>query len=238
MCLRTFCRAGGVGMSRRLAAPLALAVLLTLLVVGAGQTQEQPLVAAELHQKASQRGTRASAGRAPGLVRARDPSADRRSRPGPAPEHLRASRGSCREASAASLTGSFATSAGPSRSWPFRSGRMACTSSSHFGASSLASSRIGRADWRCGRASRASRLTRPSPSGTTAPARSSSSWIPASRRTIRSSRTAPGRRGSSPRRASRATIPARPRVSLCPGAPSTPGGTWSTLRARARPARP
>ena len=44
-------------MSRRLAAPLALAVLLTLLVVGVGQTQEQPLVAAELHQKASQRGT-------------------------------------------------------------------------------------------------------------------------------------------------------------------------------------
>ena len=44
-------------MSRRLAAPLALAVLLTLLVVAAGQTQEQPLVAAELHQKASQRGT-------------------------------------------------------------------------------------------------------------------------------------------------------------------------------------
>ena len=44
-------------MSRRLAAPLALAVLLTLLVAGVGQTQEQPLVAAELHQKASQRGT-------------------------------------------------------------------------------------------------------------------------------------------------------------------------------------
>ena len=67
-------------------------------------------------------------------------------------------------------------------------------------------------------------------SATTGPAWSSSSWIPASRRTIHSCKTAPGLPGSSAKRASRAMIraPSRPACALA---------RHRRLAARRRPTR-
>jgi len=50
-------RPTGAGLSRRIARSVSIAGLLTLLVVASSRAQAQPMVAAELHQKAFQQGS-------------------------------------------------------------------------------------------------------------------------------------------------------------------------------------